>query len=406
MDTLVFITSPVTEISIPASVTDIDLSDAMHNVDGCFKQCTGLFTGCSSLKRIDVNENNPKYSSDDGVLYNKDRTIMLCFPPGREGKFEIPYGVTELGYYWYSAFNGSKITSVTIPTSVKKLGGFGKCKNLRNIVIPDSVTDIGEGFKGCDSLTDLILPTSVARAGECPFSSTLRNLTILNKTFDFAIGDTGVAKTTTIHGYSGSTAEEFAKKNGNPFVALDGAGTNTAEKPVIKVSKIKISGDSKRIAAGKKVKLTAAVSPSNAANKGVTWESGNKKVATVNSSGVVSMKKGSGGKKVTITVTAKDGSGKKASYTIQSMKGAVKSIKISGKTSVKAGKTIKLKAKVTAQKKANKTVRWTSSNAKYAKVSNSGKVTALKAGKGKKVKITAMATDGSGKKKSVRIKIK
>ncbi len=88
------------------------------------------------------------------------------------------------------------------------------------------------------------------------------------------------------------------------------------------------------------------------------------------------------------------------------MKGAVKKVAISGKKTVKAGKTLKLKAKVTAAKKANKKLKWTSSNTKYATVSGSGKVKALKAGKGKKVKITVMATDGSGKKKSVTIKIK
>ena len=57
-------------------------------------------------------------------------------------------------------------------------------------------------------------------------------------------------------------------------------------------------------------------------------------------------------------------------------------------------------------KKANKKLKWTSSNKKYATVSSAGKVKALKAGKGKKVKITAAATDGSGKKKTITIKIK
>jgi len=88
------------------------------------------------------------------------------------------------------------------------------------------------------------------------------------------------------------------------------------------------------------------------------------------------------------------------------MKGIVKKVTISGKKSVKAGKTLKLKGKVKATNKANKKLQWKSSNTKYATVNASGKVKALKAGKGKKVKITAMATDGSGKKKSVTIKIK
>ena len=90
------------------------------------------------------------------------------------------------------------------------------------------------------------------------------------------------------------------------------------------------------------------------------------------------------------------------------MKDAVKKVAISGKKtkSVKAGKKLQLKAKVTAAKKANKKLRWTCSNTKYATVNSKGKVTAKKAGKGKKVKITAVATDGSGKKSTVTIKIK
>ncbi len=186
---------------------------------------------------------------------------------------------------------------------------------------------------------------------------------------------------------------------------------NTTNTPIkvckdIKVSKISLSGISKKIAAGKKIKLTASIKPSNAVNKKLIWKSSNKKVATVNSKGVVTIKKKTGGKKVTITATATDGSKVKATYKITSMKGVVKKVAISGKKTVKAGKTLKLKAKVTASKKANKTLKWTSSNKKYASVSSSGKVKALKAGKGKKVRITAMATDGSGKKKSVTIKIK
>ncbi len=194
--------------------------------------------------------------------------------------------------------------------------------------------------------------------------------------------------------------------NGNNGNNENNPGTSDTLKKPVKVSKITLSGISKQIAAGKKIKLTAKITPSNAANKGVTWKSSNKKVATVNSAGVVTIKKKTGGKSVTITATAKDGSKVKATYKIKSMKGVVKKVTISGKKSVKAGKTLKLKAKVTATKKANKKLKWTTSNKKYATVSSSGKVKALKKGKGKKVKITAMATDGSGKKKSVTIQIK
>lgn len=116
----------------------------------------------------------------------------------------------------------------------------------------------------------------------------------------------------------------------------------------------------------------------------------------------------------TATITASVGD-KKASFKITVGKSSnkpsasspkVKKISISGKKSVKAGKSLSLKAKVTASKGANKKLKWTSSNKKYAAVSSSGKVKTYKAGKGKKVKITAKATDGSGKKASITIKIK
>lgn len=197
----------------------------------------------------------------------------------------------------------------------------------------------------------------------------------------------------------------------NPTTEAPKPTTPTTQQPAqtteaVKVSKISVTGISTNVAAGKKVKLTANITPSNASNKSVTWTTSNKKVATVNASGVVSVNKKAGGKTVTITAAAKDGSGKKATYKIKVMKGAVKKVKISGKKSVKAGKTLSLKAKVTASKGANKKLIWTSSNTKYATVSASGKVKASKAGKKKSVKITAMATDGSGKKATVTVKIK
>lgn len=182
--------------------------------------------------------------------------------------------------------------------------------------------------------------------------------------------------------------------------------TVTVSDPVYKVTDIKLTAaPSRRIAAGKKVKLKASIAPSNATDKSVTWTSSNKKVATVNAKGLVTFKKNAGGKKVTITATAKDGSKKFAKITLTCMKGSVKSIKLSGKTTVKSGKTTKLKAKVSTKNgKANKTVVWSSSNTKLATVDKNGKVKTVKGKKGT-VKITAKATDGSGKKATIKIKI-
>ena len=176
----------------------------------------------------------------------------------------------------------------------------------------------------------------------------------------------------------------------------------------VKVTSLAISAPSKKLAAGQKVKLTLAVSPVNATNQKVTWTTSNTKYATVDENGKVSLKAAGAGKNVTITATANDGSGKKATIKIKVMKHKVKSIKLkaSSKT-VKAGKSIKLGATVkTTGKSVNKTLKWSSSNTKYATVNKSGKVTAKKAGKGKTVTITAASTDGTNKKAKVKIKIK
>ena len=189
-------------------------------------------------------------------------------------------------------------------------------------------------------------------------------------------------------------------ENAKPNTPKPDTGKKPSKK--VKVTSIRLSGLSKQIAAGKKLTLKAAVLPKTASNKKLLWKSSNTKVATVTQGGVVTLKKKTGGKKVTITATATDGSKKYASWKITSMKGIVKK----GSKPVKAGKKLKLKAKVTATKKANKKLLWTSGNAKYATVNAKGIVTTKKSAKGKTVKITAMATDGSGKKKTVKIKMK
>lgn len=181
-----------------------------------------------------------------------------------------------------------------------------------------------------------------------------------------------------------------------------------SEPTPIKVTKVTVKGESKKIAAGKKLKLTCTAVPVNADDRRVVWKSSNKKYATVSAKGVVTTKKAGSGRRVIITAMAKDGSGKKATYKISIVKHVVKSVKITTKAkTVKPGKKLSLKAKVTVSgKTANKTLLWTSSNTKYATVSKTGVVKASKKAKGKSVKITARALDGSGKKATIKIKIK
>ena len=196
--------------------------------------------------------------------------------------------------------------------------------------------------------------------------------------------------------------------------AKDGSGVKTnckvtvvaseSEEAVVYADAIKITGTTKKVAPGKKVKLKAIVYPENAVNQQVKWKVSNKKYATVSSTGVVKTKKAGRGKKVIVTAYLADNTNIKATYKISIMKNAVKKIKLSAKsTTLKKGKSVEVKAKFTPAKGISKELTWTSSNKKVAVVNSKGKVTAKKKGT---AKITAKAKDGTGKKATIRIRVK
>ena len=173
-------------------------------------------------------------------------------------------------------------------------------------------------------------------------------------------------------------------------------GTGSSSESV----KLKITYPSKKIAAGQKVTL--------AITEDVIWKSSNSNYATVNEKGVVTTKKAGAGKTVTITAVSKEDNHVTDSITICIKKNAVTKIKVKNPPkTVTAGKSVTIKPSVvTNGKDVNKTLKWTTSNSKYASVNANGKVVAKKAGKGKTVTITAQSTDGTNKKVKIRIKIK
>lgn len=218
-----------------------------------------------------------------------------------------------------------------------------------------------------------------------------------------SIGDKEISKNNISDLSEGDTY--ILNVNDNTFRRTEKIENNNVNAKV-KVGKIKLLGVSKKISEGKKIVLKTVISPNNASNKTIVWKSSNPKVATVTQSGIVTMKKKTGGKKVAITAIATDGSNKYASWKIISMKGVVKKVKINGKKRIKAGKTLKLKAKILATKHANKKLLWKSNNSKLATVNQKGVVKVHKKAKGKTIKITAFATDGSNKKSTIKIKVK
>ena len=159
-------------------------------------------------------------------------------------------------------------------------------------------------------------------------------------------------------------------------------------KKYVKTKTVSLNAKSETLTYGKTYQLKGTVSPSNATNKALTWESSNTKVAKVSSSGKVTA---TGVGTATITCTTKDGSKASCKITVKGVK--VTSVTLnSSSATLEVGATKTLKATVSPAKASNKSVTWKSSNTKVAKVSSSGKVTAVGAGT---ATITCTTEDGS-----------
>ena len=128
-------------------ITSVYIPKSVKGITGATFFC------CNYLKTIDVDPNNQYYTSDNGVLFNKDKTMLVGYPKSAENEF------------------------YRIPNSVKKIGKYAFCDstNLLNLDIPNGVEMIEEyAVDGCDSLTSIVIPNSVTHIGSYAFSS--RNL--------------------------------------------------------------------------------------------------------------------------------------------------------------------------------------------------------------------------------------
>ena len=221
-----------------------------------------------------------------------------------------------------------------------------------------------------------------------------------NATSTAVIWKTNNAKIATVT----STGKVTAKAPGTATIicmANDGSRVRALCNITVKigVSKISLNQSAVCLNKGKAIVLKAAVSPSNAANKAVTWTSSNTNVATVTSTGRVTAKaKGM----AIITCTAKDGSGTKATCKIAVRIPVTKITLNKTSATIKKGKSLALSATVGPASANNKSVAWRSSNTSVATVSSNGTVTAKAKGT---ATITCIARDGSGVKATCAIKV-
>lgn len=230
VDGVVYIKTTTNPVFLMADITDWSISSLDISAETRFVSEYALqLLSFTEATAINVDEENLRYIAVDGVLFNKNKSKLVCYPPCKSGDiYTVPNGVTDIGNMAFigclelkkiviadsvtaigeDAFYGSGITSITIPSGVAILDGsaFADCESLTEILvaednayftaengvlynkdrseivrfpenhnatsfsIPDGVEKIGAfAFGFCKKLTELEIPSGVTEVGEYAF---------------------------------------------------------------------------------------------------------------------------------------------------------------------------------------------------------------------------------------------
>ena len=115
-------------INLPSSITTIDGMDYRY---------------LEPLENINISDDNPNYCSVDGIVYSKDKTILIAYPRGRSAtEFTVPSSVTKIDKHVFD--NEKHLNSVILPNGLIsiEMDSFYSMKSLTSITIPSSVTSI------------------------------------------------------------------------------------------------------------------------------------------------------------------------------------------------------------------------------------------------------------------------
>ncbi len=248
----------ITELILPEGLETI--KDYAFDSSGSFKTVNipqsvtkigyDAFSSCSDLESINVDENNTAYSSDDGVLYDKEQTQLIRFPQSKAGSYKVLDTTKKIGSY---AFDDCRmLTEVEIPDGVEVLDYccFNGCEGLTEIEVPDSVTEMSNyafqwctnlervklsnslkiirwyTFDECHKLKSIVVPESVTRIDSGAFANCNelekvvipKTVTLIDNEYCPVLRGSEKAA---IYGYKGSYAETYANENNIKFVPIN-----------------------------------------------------------------------------------------------------------------------------------------------------------------------------------------
>ena len=351
--------------SLPVSNVNIDYAQLTHGTAGiAFYDNNKFYIYQGNNARLYENFNYmdsyipmPSYLTNQGIAYRNDLLYLSRFEAGKE--------TTSQKLHYYYAQQDSNLVQI-----------FNTKDNNC------SINDDGTGaYKNCTSLIKSYYIPKTKVNGELEFVSF------------FSDGKMLLGFMTYTRDADGKVPSDTTQRK----IELYKTTFSVDDDVVIPVKGISLNKASDSVNVGETTQVTATISPSNAANKAVTWSSSNTNVATVSNGTITGVSAGT----ATITATSASDNTIKKSMTI-----TVNNVEVTGvsldKTSetINPGKTVNLTATVAPSNATNKTITWSSSNTNVATVSN-GAVTGVVPGTA-----TITATSNNGKKATATITVR
>ena len=124
------------------------------------------------IEKVNIDEENPYYSSDENYIYNKDKTKIITFIKDVES-YKIPEGVLTIGSNAF--YTSSKLKNIEFPNSLLTIENraFSSCTSLEKIEIPNNVQNIGSNaFSGCTNLNEIKINKSKDSITGAPWGAT------------------------------------------------------------------------------------------------------------------------------------------------------------------------------------------------------------------------------------------
>ena len=228
----------LTEITLSKNLTSLggnmfSRCQKLHSItipDGVTRIGGYMFTDCTSLQSVTigagvssseessfwrwpklaaftVSDANPYFTTDHGVIYNKNKTELVRMPQGFQGSYSILPGTTKVRIY--AAYECTGLTALSVPSSVKTIEdyAFDACSSLKSVSFANGLQTIGtDGFARCTSLASVTFPSSITKLGLSSFSGCISLTEITFTGIAPMIADNAFSRVTATVYYPGNKA--------------------------------------------------------------------------------------------------------------------------------------------------------------------------------------------------------